>query len=62
MNQAELKSAFNQAISNAKSAGIDGATIAKMELLREWHSNEGFAQKLADHVAPITENMAMRQA
>lgn len=62
MTAQQLKTAFNQAIANAKTAGTDGDTIAKMELLREWHTNEEFPQLLADFVAPITFSMTRGQA
>jgi hypothetical protein len=62
MTTQELKNAFNEAINNAKDAGTDGDTIARMEILREWHSNPEFPKMLADFTAPIAFNMARGQA
>ena len=62
MTAQELKNNFNQTIANAKANGVDGDTIAKMEILREWHSNPEFPKMLADFTAPIAFNMARGQA
>ena len=62
MTQQEIKAAFNQVIINAKAANVDAKTIAEIELIREYYSNETFPQMLADFVAPIVFNLAKNQA
>ena len=54
MNQTEIRQGFNQMIAAASARG-DKDAVARMELAREYFTNQAFKAALQDHVWQINQ-------